>query len=51
MNYAALLPDEKTGMLLKVKQAARRGDELALTPDQKNKIDNDIRQLAQRGKR
>lgn len=42
-NYAALMPEEKTAMLLQVKRAARR---LELTPDQRQKIDEDIRKLS-----
>jgi hypothetical protein len=46
MNYAALLPEEKTAMVLQVKHAARRDNTLGLTADQQQKIDADIKQLA-----
>ena len=46
MNYAALMPDEKTAMVLQVKRAARRDNSLELTPDQQQRIDTDIKQLA-----
>jgi hypothetical protein len=45
MNYAALMPEEKTALVLQVKQAARRDHTLELTPDQQKKIDDDIQQL------
>jgi hypothetical protein len=45
MNYAALHADEKTALVLQVKQAARRDHALELTPEQQKKIDADIREL------
>jgi hypothetical protein len=48
MNYAALLPEEKTAMVLQVKHAARRDNTLELTADQQQKIDADIKQLARK---
>lgn len=45
-NYAALLPEEKTAMVLEVKKAARRDNALGLNPEQLKKIDADIAQLA-----
>jgi hypothetical protein len=45
-NYAALMPEEKTAMVLQVKQAARRDNTLELSADQQKKIDGDIKQLA-----
>ena len=44
-NYAALLPEEKTAMILQVKQAARRDETLELSAEQRKKIDADIQQL------
>ena len=46
MNYAALMPAEKTAMVLQVKQAARRDNTLELTADQQKKIDADLKQLS-----
>jgi hypothetical protein len=48
LNYAALLPEEKTAMALEVKRAARRGHVLELTPDQQKKIDADIQRLSKK---
>ena len=45
-NYAALLPEEKTAMLLAVKRAALRDAALPLTPDQRAKIETDLRELS-----
>jgi hypothetical protein len=47
-NYAALLPDEKTALILQVKQAARRDNVLQLSAGQQNQIDADIRRLSQK---
>ncbi len=47
-NYAALMPEEKTAMVLQVKQAARRDNTLELSADQQKKIDGDIKQLARK---
>ncbi len=47
-NYAALLPAEKTAMVLQVKQAARRDSALELTAEQQKKIDSDIQQLTRK---
>jgi len=43
--YAALTPEEKNTMLLKVKQAARADDALQLTPAQQKQLDAEIQQL------
>ena len=48
MNYAALMPAEKTAMVLQVKQAARRDNALELSADQQKKIDADIKQLTRK---
>jgi hypothetical protein len=48
MNYAALMPAEKTAMVLQVKQAARRDNTLELSADQQKKIDADIKQLTRK---
>jgi hypothetical protein len=45
MNYAALHADEKTALVLQIKQAARRDHALDLTSEQEKKIDADIQQL------
>lgn len=45
MNYAALHADEKTALVLQVKQAARRDHVLELTAEQEKKIDADIQEL------
>ncbi|HEV3200844.1 MAG TPA: hypothetical protein VGZ73_23235 [Bryobacteraceae bacterium] len=45
MNYAALHADEKTALVLQIKQAARRDHALELTAEQEKKIDADIQQL------
>ena len=45
VNYAALTPDEKKAMLLKVKQAARNDPALQLTPEQQKKLDTEIGEL------
>ncbi len=42
VNYAALTPEEKKSMLLKVKRAARADAALQLTPDQQKKLDKEI---------
>jgi hypothetical protein len=49
MSYAALQPGEKTAMILQVKQAARRDNALGLTPEQRKKIDADIKELSKKG--
>ncbi len=46
VNYAALTPDEKRTMLLKVKRVARADGRLQLTPDQQMKLDGEIAELA-----
>ena len=45
IKYAALTPEEKNAMLLKVKTAARNDAMLQLTPDQQLKLDAEIRDL------
>jgi hypothetical protein len=45
VNYAALTPEEKKAMLLKVKQAARNDGALQLTPEQQKKLDTEIQEL------
>src|SRR5882757_7793787 len=45
VNYAALTPEEKKAMLLKVKQAARNDSALQLTPEQQKKLDAEIQEL------
>jgi hypothetical protein len=45
VKYAALTPDEKKAMLLKVKIAARNDSTLQLTADQQVKLDAEIRDL------
>jgi hypothetical protein len=45
VNYAALTPEEKKTMLLKVKQAARNDNALQLTPEQQKKLDTEIQEL------
>ncbi len=45
MNYAALTPDEKKSLVLQVKKAAVRDGALPLAPEQKQKIDADLREL------
>jgi len=45
MKYAALTPEEKKAMLLKVKTAARKDAALQLTAEQQAKLDADIRNL------
>jgi hypothetical protein len=47
VNYAALTADEKKGMLLKVKRAARADTALQLTPDQQKKLDKEVAELTQ----
>jgi len=44
-NYAALTPEEKKTMLLKVKHAARNDGTLQLTPEQQTKLDTEIQEL------
>jgi hypothetical protein len=44
-KYAALTPDEKKQMLLKVKTAARKDPALQLTATQQAKLDSEIRNL------
>jgi hypothetical protein len=44
-KYAALTPDEKKQMLLKVKAAARKDPALQLTAAQQAKLDSEIRNL------
>ena len=41
LDYAALMPEERTALVLQVKRAARPG----LTPDQQTKLDTDIARL------
>jgi len=48
MNYAALMREEKTAMVLEVKQAARRDNTLELSADQRKKIDADILRLSRK---
>lgn len=48
-NYNALSPQEQKGLILEVKQAARRESAPQLTADQQKKIDADIRQLSSQG--
>ena len=50
VNYAALTPDEKRTMLLKVKGVARADSRLQLTPEQQEKLDGEIADLANGGK-
>jgi hypothetical protein len=50
VNYAALTPDEKRTMLLKVKRVARADSRLQLTPEQQKKLDREIADLANGGK-
>jgi hypothetical protein len=45
VNYAALTPEEKKAMLLKVKQAARNDSALQLTAGQQKKLDTEIQEL------
>ncbi len=45
VNYAALTPEEKKAMLLKVKQAARNDSALQLTSEQQKKLDAEIAEL------
>jgi hypothetical protein len=45
VNYAALTPEEKKAMLLKVKQAARNDGALQLTPEQQKKLETEIQEL------
>jgi hypothetical protein len=45
VKYAALTPDEKKAMLLKVKTAARNDAALQLTADQQVRLDAEIRDL------
>jgi hypothetical protein len=45
VKYAALTPDEKKAMLLKVKTAARKDAALQLTTEQQTKLDSEIRNL------
>jgi hypothetical protein len=45
VNYAALTPEEKKAMLLKVKQAARNDGALQLTAEQQKKLDTEIQEL------
>ena len=45
VQYAALTPEEKKGMLLKVKTAARQDHSLQLTSEQEAKLDAEIRDL------
>jgi hypothetical protein len=45
-NYAAFTPNERTALVLQVKQAARRDNSLELTADQQKKIDADIARLS-----
>jgi hypothetical protein len=44
-KYAALTPEEKKQMLLKVKKAARSDAALQLTAEQQTKLDSEIRSL------
>ena len=46
MKYAALLPDEKTAIVLQVKRAARADSSLELTPDQQKTLDGEIQELS-----
>jgi len=50
VQYAALNPEEKRNMLLKVKQAARNDSALQLTPAQRQKLDSEIRDLQKAGR-
>jgi hypothetical protein len=43
MNYAALSPDEKKAIVQQVKQAAVKDDSLGLTPEQRKKIEADLK--------
>jgi hypothetical protein len=43
MNYAALSPDEKKAIVMQIKQAAVKDDSLGLTPEQRKKIEADLR--------
>ena len=45
--YAALTPDEKKAMLLKVKSAAAGDGALQLTPDQQKQLNTEIQKLKQ----
>ena len=45
MNYAALTADEKRSLVLEVKKAAVRDGALPLAPEQKQKIESDLREL------
>jgi hypothetical protein len=47
MAYAALNPDEKKAILLKLKTAARNDGALQLTADQQQKLDSEIAHLKQ----
>ena len=46
MKYAALLPEEKTAIVLQVKRAARADGSLELTPDQQRTLDGEIQELS-----
>jgi len=46
MQYAALLPEEKTAIVLQVKRAALRDNSLGLAAEQLHKIEADVRQLS-----
>ena len=46
MNYKALSAAEKKEMVLQVKRAARNDSALKLTPEQKKKLDDEIRLLS-----
>lgn len=46
MNYKALSAPEKKEMVLQVKRAARNDSALKVTPEQKKKLDDEIRQLS-----
>jgi hypothetical protein len=46
MNYKALSAAEKKEMVLQVKRAARNDSALKLTPEQKKKLDEEMRQLS-----
>jgi len=45
LNYSALSSEERKALVLQVKQAALRDNVSELTPDQRKKINADIRQL------
>jgi hypothetical protein len=45
VKYAALTPEERKAMLLKVKTAARKDAALQLTAEQQSKLDSEIRNL------